>query len=177
MTFENLTFQRGGSTSSGLKLGTGITPYAFSSTVNKCSFWKIGSTATGGALHINSWHNNILNSHFEECYNGINLDASQANPTGMVIRGCVFGQTASAVSCDISTSGSALAIVIDGCVFAHAQPSGGSPNLYISFGAASTGIISNCVLATATQTIATAMTNNGVLLANVNYAPGTNMTS
>jgi hypothetical protein len=30
-------------------------------------------------------------------------------------------------------------------------------------------------LATATGTIATAMTNNGVLLANVSYAPGTNM--
>jgi hypothetical protein len=177
MTFENLTFQRGGSTLSGLKLGTGSAPYAFSSTVNKCVFWKIGSTATAGALHINSWHNNILNSYFEECYIGINLDASEANPTGMVIRGCVFGEAAASVSRDITSSGSVLSVVIDNCVFAHAQPSAGGGNLYIYFGAASTGIISNCQLATATSTIATAMTNNGVLLANVTYAPGTNMTS
>jgi hypothetical protein len=177
MTFENLAFHRGGSTLSGLKLGTGVTPYAFSSTVNNCLFWKIGSTATAGALHINSWHNNILNSYFEECYIGINLDATHANPTGMVIRGCVFGEAAASVSRDITSTGSVLSVVIDNCVFAHAQPSAGGGNLYIYFGAASTGIISNCQLATATNTIATAMTNNGVLLANVTYAPGTNMTS
>jgi hypothetical protein len=175
MTFENLAFQRGGSTNSGLKLGTGSTPYAFSSTVNNCLFWKIGSTATGGALNLNSWHNNILNSYFEECYTGIYMDAAQSNPVGMVIKGCTFGEAAASVSCDIYCSNSALSIVVDNCIFAHAQPSAGSPNLYIDFVGASTGIISNSVLATATGTIATAMTNNGVLLANVSYAPGTNM--
>ena len=80
MTIENLTFKRGGSTNAALKLGTGTAPYAFSSTVNNCAFWKIGSTATGGALNINSWHNNILNSYFEECYTGIYLDSAQSDP-------------------------------------------------------------------------------------------------
>jgi hypothetical protein len=176
MTFENLAFQRGGSTGCGLKLGTGSTPYAFSSTVNGCTFWKIGSTATGGALNLNSWHNNILNTHFEECYTGIYLDAAQSDPVGTVIRGCVFGEAAASVSCDIYCSNQTLSTVIDSCLFAHAQPSAGAPNLYIDFVGASTGVISNSGFATATGTIATAMTNNGVLLVNCWYAPGTNLT-
>lgn len=176
MTFENLAFQRGGSTNSGLKLGTGSTPYAFSSTVTNCLFWKIGSTATGGALNINSWHNNILNCYFEECYTGIYMDAAQSNPVGTVIRGCTFGEAAASVSCDIYCSNSALSTIVDNCLFAHAQPSAGSPNLYIDFVGASTGVISNSGFATATGTIATAMTNNGVLLVNCWYAPGTSMT-
>ena len=179
MTFENLTFRRGGSTSSGLRLGTGITPFALGSTVNNCVFWKIGSTATGGALYIDSWHNNILNSYFEECYLGIRLSGEFADPTGNVIRGCVFGQVASAISCNIYTSANALTTIIDQCIFATSQPTGGAEfgNKYINFTEASTGIISNCSFATATSTIATAVTNNGVLLVNCQYAPGTDLTT
>ena len=177
MSFENLTFRRGGSTNCGLRLGTGVTPYALSSTVNNCMFWKIGSTATRGALMIDSWHNSIINSYFEECYGGINLWGEHANPTGNVIQGCTFGSTASSISCNIYSAGIVLNTIIDRCSFPTSQPSGGSPNLYINFAAASTGVISNCDLATATNTIATAMTNNGVLLVNCRYAPGTNMTT
>lgn len=172
MTFENITFRRGGSTGCGLKLGTGATPYALSSTVNKCVFWKIGSTATGGSLNINSWHNNILNSYFEECYTGIYLDASQSNPVGTVIRGCVFGESATAVSSDIYCSNSALSTVIDGCIFTHTIPTGGSPNLYIYFAGASTGIFCNSFMGAADPTIATNTTLNGVKYSQIAVADG-----
>ena len=172
MSFENITFRRGGSTLCGLRLGEGSTPFAFSSTVNNCLFWKIGSTATQGALQTNSWHNSILNSHFEECYIGIYLYANDSNPVGTVIRGCSFGSTASAVAADIYSDNSVLSTLIDQCVFSHAIPSGGAPNMYIYFTAASTGLFSHSYLGAADPTIGTNTTLNGIPYAGIYVTNG-----
>jgi hypothetical protein len=174
LTFENITFRRGGSTLTGLKIGTGSTPYSFSSTLNNCLFWKIGSTATAGALNLNSWHNNILNSTFEECYCGIYLDSAQSNPVGTVIKGTAFVGLGSTISADIYCSNSTLSTLIDDCRFTHTIPTGGATfgNLYINFVGASTGLFCNSFMGAADPTIATNTTLNGVLYSEIAVADG-----
>jgi hypothetical protein len=167
VTLENLTFRRGGNTKGAVQysfIDPGTTYSAFGGTVYNCTFWKIGSTSTEGALYLDSaWYMDVLGSTFISCYNGVHVGFSNSTTVGLTIKDCDFQGLAAEVSTDISTAAGALNTNISRCTFNHAIPSGGSPNVYVSFGATSSGMISDCFLGNASTTIATNMTLNGVV--------------
>lgn len=187
VNFENLTFRRGSGTKAGLLIegqltGSTSTGFAFNNTVNNCGFWKIGATATAAALYLeSSWHNLIYNSWFEECAKGIGIGVQGSSVVGINVIGCVFNGIATTIDADIyATSGSTITeVLIDRCIFAHDIPALSSGQLYtnyIYFSTAS-GMFSNSVIGSETNTIATNCTLSNVDVANVTYAPGTNFTS
>ena len=184
VNFENLTFRRGGSTKSGIRIEgqtSGGTGYAFNCTVNNCGFWKIGATATEGAVYLESaWHNLIKDCWFEECANGVGVGVSGSSVVGINVIGCHFNGVDTTIDSDIyATGGSTITeVFIDRCTFAHDIPalSGGVRTKYIVFGTAS-GLLSNCNFGSETNTIATNMTISNCDIVNCTYAPGTNLTS
>jgi hypothetical protein len=168
--FENINWRRGSSTEAVLKssFSNAGPDWSFGCTVNNCTFWQVGSTATAGALYLESaWHSSVLNCSFQKCSKGIYIGASNSVPVGLVIRGCDFQGLAADVIADIFASGAVTNILIDRCAFNHAVPTGGSPNRYVSIGAASTGLISNCSTGAVDATIADNMTLNSILYSNI----------
>jgi hypothetical protein len=179
MVFENLSFKRGGSTVAGLMIYSGLDgPYSFGTTVNRCAFWKIGATATSGALCIDSsWHTNVLNSWFEECPTGIKIAATKSNPVGIVIKNCDFVGLAATNDCNIYSS-IALSVAIEHCRFHGDQPSAGSVNKYFYFPAGSDGLVSQCYFGTETATLTSAATYPaGVNVVHCFYEAATNLTA
>ncbi len=178
VNLENLTIRRGGGTLAGLQISSIASYYVWGVTVNNCTFWKIGSTATSGALDIESaWHCNIENSHFEQCAKGIVVGTSVSANDGLVLRNCLFNGADTTVDVDLLSSDNISNLVVDRCVFAHDLPalSGGSTLKYISIGTSSTGIIHKCGFGTETATIATCLTTGNVDIVDSRYAPGTNL--
>jgi hypothetical protein len=185
VNFENLTFRRGGSTIAGLKIEgqtSGGSGYAFCTTVNNCGFWKIGATATNAALYYESaWHCLTKDSWFEECAKGIGVGVSGSSVVGIYVNGCTFKGIDTTVDADIyATGGSTVTeVMIDRCLFAHDIPALASGNLYnkyLYFGTAS-GLFSNSIIGSETNTITSNCTLSNIDVVNVTYAPGTNFTS
>jgi hypothetical protein len=180
VTLENLSFKRGGSTDSGVTLYSGENyPQVFGATVYNCLFWKIGATATNGALNINSsWHCDVIKSYFMECARGIVIDAAQSEVVGTTIQGCQFLGGTATIDADIQAPGTPLETVIDSCIFGHEIPSlsAGTIKLYINLeGSGCTGSISNNVFHTATGTITSCVDGGNALLVNNWYVTSTNL--
>lgn len=176
---ENMTFRRGGSTVAALQISSIASYYVWGASINNCSFWKVGTTATNGALNIESaWHCNVENSWFEECPRGILVGTSVSANVGLTLRNVVFAGADSTIDYDLLSSDNITNLTVDRCIFAHDQPalSGGGTLKYISIGTSSTGIIHKCGFGTETATIATAMTTGDVDIVDSWYAPGTNLT-
>ncbi len=166
---ENINWRRGGTAIAPLKISYSDagTDKAFGCTVYNCTFWQISSTAVNGALYLeSSWHTGVYNCSFQKCSIGIYIGASNSVPVGLVIKGCDFQGLVADISADIYASGAVTNILIDDCVFNHAVPTGGS-NKYVVIGAASTGLISNCVTGAVDPTVADNMTLNSVLYSNI----------
>jgi hypothetical protein len=183
VNFENLTFRRGGGTLAGLKIEgqtSGGSGYAFNTVVNNCGFWKIGATATQGALYYESaWHCLTANSWFEECAKGIGHGVSGSSIVGINVIGCTFSGVDTTIDTDIyATGGSTIsAVLIDRCLFAHDIPALASGNLYnkyIDFATAS-GLISNSCFGSETETIATNMDRSNCDVVNCWFTNTTNL--
>jgi len=179
---ENITFKRGSSTGAGLLIEgqtSGGSGYAFDCTVNNCGFWKIGATATKGAVYLESaWHCLVANSHFEECAKGVGVGVSGSSVVGINVIGCTFNGIDTTIDADIyATAGSTITeVLIDRCLFAHDIPalaSGNSYNKYVDFATAS-GLFSNSVIGSETTTIATNCDLSNVDPVNINYSQATN---
>lgn len=179
VNIENLTFRRGSGTLAALQISSIASYYVWGVTVNNCTFWKVGSTATSGALDIESaWHCNIENSLFEECAKGIVVGTSVSANVGLTLRNTVFSGVDTTVDVDLLSSDNITNLLVDRCIFAHDLPalSGGSTLKYISIGTSSTGIIHKTGFGTETATIATCLTTGNVDIVDSWYAPGTNLT-
>lgn len=183
VNFENLTFRRGGTTGAGLLIEgqtSGGSGYAFNTIVNNCGFWKIGATATKGAVYYESaWHCLTANSHFEECAKGVGIGVSGSNVVGINVIGCTFNGIDTTIDTDIyATGGSTITeVLIDKCLFAHDIPALASGNLYnkyIDFATAS-GLIANSAFGTETETIATNMDRSNCDVVNCWFTNTTNL--
>jgi hypothetical protein len=166
VSLENLAFRRGSGTLAGVEFlfaDPGTTASSFGNTVYNCLFWKIGATATTGALNIDSaWHTSVLNSTFLSCSKGIYVGFTNSTMQGLTVKGCVFQALTAEVTADIYSVAGCANALIDNCRFNHVLPTGGSPNLYIYMGAASTGLFSNSFIGNTDETIATNTTLNGI---------------
>lgn len=181
VNIENITFKRGSSTAAALLIEgqtSGGSGYAFGTSVNNCAFWKVGATATKGAVYIESaWHTTIANSWFEQCALGIGIGVSGSNTDCTSILGNVFSGLDTTIDADIWTTGGSTIteVFIDGCRFAHDIPalSAGGIKKYIYFATAD-GTFSNSVIGSETTTIATNCTLSNVDPVNINYSQATN---
>jgi len=182
VNLENLTFRKGSSTVAGLKIDAYQTnsAYAFNVTVFGCAFWKIGLAGAGaGGLVIDSaWHTVVDSCWFEACRGGIAIANNESNTDGFTCVNTVFNGLDTDIDFDIYTSGTLTTVLIDRCIFAHDIPAytGGSVLKYISF-ATATGLFSNSVIGSETNTIATNCSLSNIDVSNVTYAPGTNFTA
>ena len=164
---ENLTFRRGSNTLAGVRYvftDPGTTNASFGGSLHNCNFWKLSSSATHGALEIGDvWHMTISKCTFISCYIGIHISFDNGTAQGLIVRDCDFNGLTSEVSCNIQAVAGLINTLITGCNFNHALPNAGAPNVYVSVGATSSGMISNCFLGNASTTIATNMTLNGIV--------------
>jgi hypothetical protein len=162
---QNLNFRQGSSTTAAVKasFSDGGSDKAFGVGIYGCTFWQISSSATSGALCMDSaWHSSVIKCHFAKCYRALYIGASNSVPVGMVVDECDFAGLTTDVSADIYTPGAVSNILIKRCYFNHALPAAGSPNLYVSIGATSTGLIADSFFGVADATIANSLTLNGI---------------
>lgn len=169
-TFENFGIKPGSST-------TGLVTQSFlNDTVTQAygntyyNIWFRNVDAGAGySLQIESGsYDNIINCNFSGHAIGIKFLSSNDLSTDTVIRNCDFSVLVASAKCDIQGT-QVKRILIDHCRFNHVLPTGGSPNLYIQFGSASTGLVSDCYLGSVTATIASNMTLNGVGFAHIYF--------
>jgi len=174
---ENIAFHRGdGSIYNPLSLGaqgccvavegnSSISSYPFQNTFTNCSFWDndFGSGSKSHGIYLNdAWFPTLQNCQFVDCGFSIVIGATATTSQGIRILNCDFMGLTADIKCDIYSNGGVANILIDNCNFNHVLPTGGSPNQYIVFSAASTGLVSNCWTGAAATTIATNTTLNGV---------------
>lgn len=172
---ENLSFHRGSSgTSYALDIRGGgadtSTSYAFQNSVYNCIIldndYSAGGKSTG--LHMDdAWYLQVEKCTFLDLGISIEIFATTTASQGVVIRDCDFLAKPANVKCDIYGNGAVTNILFDRLNFNHTIPSGGSPNLYISFGAASTGLFCNSWMGAAATTVATNTTLNGITTSGV----------
>jgi len=158
--FENLAFERSSGTSGQIYINgnVGGTSEGALTTIYNCHFhYGRGSGTggdTGGAVYIDgAWGTTVSNCSFLGCLNGIAAKSNTATTGNMVFTNNIFMSrltTPSDISCDIYvyTQGSE-SLVIDGNLFAHLLPTGGT-NRFISIQSdVRTGLISNNMFGTA----------------------------
>lgn len=176
---ENLTFRRGGNTLCGVRFSfadPGTTYAAFGGWVYNCQFWKIGSTATGGALLIDSaWYTVVMKSRFLSCYNGIYIAAGNSVPVGLRFEDVEFQALPAEVDANILSSGAVTNILMRRLYMSHTIPSGGTNNKYIVIGAASTGLLTDSYIGAAATAVATNTTLNGIKYSQVRTGDNTNI--
>jgi hypothetical protein len=174
---ENLGFHAGASLQAQIMSKRGSTAAvgrAYGNTYNNCTF-RFGAPLIAdhlqGGIHIDSSsYEGIYNCTFTAAPVGIVIRSIQGSVQHTQIHGCHFHGTAAEVSCDIFASGTNTNLSIKDCTFAHAVGSLATVVVYgkyVYIGAASTGLISNCVTAAADPTIADNMTLDGVLYSNI----------
>ena len=176
INIENLSFNRGASTYNPIGLGavgacvavkgsSDLTSYPFQSTFTNCSFWDndYGSGSKSVGLYMDdAWYLTIQDCQFIDCGYSIAIGATATVSQGIRILNTDFMGLAADIKCDIYSNGGVANILIANCSFNHVLPTGGSPNQYIVFSAASTGLVANCWTGAAATTIATNTTLNGV---------------
>lgn len=179
--FENLAFHSGASLESQLQLKrtATATDRAYGNSVTNCSFrFGAGLIANHlqGGIHIeSSSYDKILNCTFSASPIPIVVRTSAGSVQHLQIIGCEFQSTAAETCCDVFSAGTLTNFLLKDCTFGHAVPALASVVIsgkYIYFGAACTGLVSNCITGAADPTIADNMTLNGVLYSNITVADG-----
>ncbi len=155
-----------GSTGGGIGATNVTNNEVYGLTISNCGFKDFISTGSAiGTINIDSCHwSTIQHCIFREGGVAIALGSALQAIRSPIIRDCDFWGAPSTWSSDIRVSDVAN-LIIDNCRFMHALPTGGAPNVYIVMvGTAGTGIISNCNISAASETIATNFTLVGTTL-------------
>lgn len=175
---ENIAFHNGASLESQIcsrRSTTAALGRAYANTYNRCYFrfgYDLIENNLGGCINIDSSsYEGIYNCTFTSSPAAIIIRPIQGSVSGIQIHGCVFQGAASEVQTDIFSGGGVVNISIKDCTFGHAVPAksvySATFNRYIYFGAASTGLVSNCNTGAVDPTIADNMTLNGVFYSHI----------
>ena len=120
-------------------------------------------TSTCPALVFNAtWQMEIAGNRFLNCDIGMKWDATYSQPTIIQVHHNKFLITAAEGKCDVQTTGGVKRFFAYKNYHAGAQYTGGSPNKYFSFAAASTGSIQDSHFGVADTTDTSSFTLNGV---------------
>lgn len=158
VTIENIDFNRGSTTTGGIKLyDDNSTGYNLGNTIVNCHFRNLrgsGAASTGGAIIVDGGiFTTIQNCFFYACRCGILLLGTVSVIQSLIIKGNTFvgeGDATPETAIDADIYGSGLTgpyqMVIDGNLFAHDIPSyATSPDAtaYIYITGSARGLISN----------------------------------
>jgi hypothetical protein len=131
-------------------------------------FRNTKSSATFKGLHMDSGnYDSVIRCNFSSCDFGVYLESNNSETSSLVIRDCDFMALTAEVKCNIYSTGGAKRVLLTGLNMNHVLPTGGSPNLYVYFGATSTGLFSDSYLGAADTAVATNTTLNGILYSHV----------
>jgi len=170
VTFENFGIKPGSSTT-GLVTQSFLNStaaQAYGNTYYNVWFRNVDATA-GYSLQIESGaYDNIIGCNFSGHAIGIKFLSSNDLSTDTIIRNCDFSVLVASAKCDIYGT-QVKRILIDHCRFNHVLPTGGAPNKYVSFGSASTGLVSDCYLGSVTATVAANMDLSGIGFAHIYF--------
>lgn len=159
---ENLRAQPGSSTSGIIYSINNATYDGGNQTIINNDFHD--GTSSCPALKFNAtWQMEIAYNRFLNCDIGLYWDATYSEPTIIQVHDNKFLITAAEAKCDNQTSGGVKRFFAYNNIHAAAQPTGGSPNKYYSFAAASTGAIMNCTFGAMDTTDTNLFTLNGVI--------------
>jgi len=174
---ENLAIKPGGSTTGLIsqKFLDSTVYQAWANTYYKVWLRNVDAQAAYSLNMDSGTYDEVIGCIFSGHPIGIQLSASNDVPKAIVIRGCIFDVLTASVKCDIYAPGAVARILITECNFPHVLPSGGSPNKYIVFSAASTGLFSNSFIGATTTTVATNTTLNGVGYSGIEISLGLKM--
>lgn len=174
---ENLAIKPGGSTAGLIsqKFLDSTVYQAYANTFYKLWFRNVDAQAAYSLNMDSGTYDEVIGCIFSGHPIGIQLSATNDVPKAIVIRGCIFDVLTASVKCDIYAPGAVARILITECNFPHVLPSGGSPNKYIVFSAASTGLFSNSFIGATTTTVATNTTLNGVGYSGIEISLGLKM--
>ena len=174
-TIENIGLKNGDSTASLIKTqwANDSSTQAGMNTFYNVWFRNTKSIASFKGLHMDSGnYDSVIRCNFSSCDYGIYLDSGNSETSSLVIRDCDFLALTAEVKCSIYSTGGAKRVLMTGLNFNHVLPTGGSPNLYISFGAASTGIFSDSYMGATATTVGTNTTLNGITYSDISVAAG-----
>lgn len=121
-------------------------------------------TSTCPALVFNAtWQMEISYNRFLNCDIGMKWEATYSQPTIIQVHHNKFLILGSESKCDCQTTGGVKRFFAYHNLHAAVQPTGGAPNKYYSFAAASTGAIERCTFGAADTTDTNLFTLNGVI--------------
>ena len=164
-TIENLGFKNGASTTSLIytKWANDSSTQAGMNTFYNCWFRNTAASDSFKGIRMDSGnYDSIIRCNFSSMDFGIYLESNNSEISSLVVRDCDFLGLTTEINCNIYSTGGAKRVLITGCNMNHAIPAGGSPNLYVSFGATSTGTFSDSYMGAAVTTIGTNTTLNGI---------------
>lgn len=176
---ENIGLKNGNSTASLIytKWANDSSTQAGMNSFYNVWFRNTKNPATFKGLHMDSGnYDSVIKCNFSSMDFGIYLESNNSETSSLVIRDCDFLALPAEVDCDIFSTGGAKRVLITRCNFNHIIPSGGT-NLYISFGAASTGLFSDSYMGAAATTIGTNTTLNSITFSHIWVGTGLQATA
>jgi hypothetical protein len=179
-TIENIGFKNGASTTSLIytKWANNTVTQAGMNSFYNCWFRNTAASDSFKGVRIDSGnYDSIIRCNFSSMDYGIYLETYNSETSSLVIRDCDFLGLTTEINCDIYSVGGAKRVLITGCNFNHAIPAGGSPNLYVSFGATSTGLFSDSYMGAAATTVGTNTTLNGIDYSHIYIGGGNELAS
>ena len=178
---ENLSFHRGGGTTTGIvRLGGTVgTDSAFGSSVVNCLFrFGNGTDWFNGALQItDTWYTMVYDNVFYRCATGIALYANGTSIRSPAIVGNTFEGLAGDITAHIYSNGTMTYVKIVDNHFIDAIPTDGVADYIHVAGGASTGLVANNTFGTTTITASTICTLNGLTFAKNFVSAASAMTS
>lgn len=136
-----------------------------------------GTSTAPACLFNATWQMEIAHNRFLNCDIGMKWDATYSQPTIIQVHDNKFLITAAEGKCDVYTTGGVKRFFAYRNFHAGAQYTGGSPNKYFAFGAASTGAIVDSYFGVNDTTDTNSFTLNGVVQAGNFCADGQILTS
>ena len=171
---ENIGVKPGGSTTGLIyqKFADDAATQAFANSYYKVWFRNVDGQAGYSWGNDSGGYDSVLGCTFSGHKLAVNLACVNNNVNRLVIRDCDFETATTTATCHIYCSGALTRVLFDRLTMMGTIPAGGSPNLYISIAAASTGMFSNSYLGAAATTVGTNTTLNGITYSDISVAAG-----
>lgn len=162
-----------GSVGGGIGVDNASANEVYGLTISNCGFKDFIGMDRYGSIDVDSSHwLTVQHCIFREGGCGIVLGSALQTIRSPIIRDCDFWGAPSTWNADILI-GDVANLIIDGCRFMHAVPTGGSAsplNRYVYMvGGTGTGIISNCNISAGSENIASNFTLVGTVLLSNTY--------
>jgi hypothetical protein len=170
VTFENFGIKPGASTTGLIKQSftNDAADQAWANSYYKIWFRNVDGQAASYSLLIDAGsYDNVIGCNFSGHKIGIRLDSINSNVNRIIVRDCDFETATTTAKAHIYSTGAITRVLFDKLTMMGTIPAGGSPNLYISIAAASTGMWSDSYIGAASSQDSTNTTLNGITYSHI----------